>query len=236
LVLGVAAAAAAWGCGGAPAPPAPRTPFVVPFGSGERYRPRSLSAAVAAARPVGRLRCTQDPAGRATAHVELFAHGLGVVVPAGTGLAPPRRRAGAYVRGGRCSYPLRTTEPTGLVELRGDTRTTLGDLFALLGQPLSRRRMASFRGPVRAWLDGRPWRGAPGALPLRPGGQVVVAVGTQRVPVHAAYEFPQAPSGVSPTSMSAPASQVPSVIVSPARPPPRRRGGPTVITPAPEAP
>jgi hypothetical protein len=193
LVLGVAAtgvAATAWGCGGAPAPPAPRAPFAVPFGPGERYRPSSLSAAVRSARPVGRLRCARDAAARATAHVELFAHGLGVVVPAGTGRAPPRRRAGAYVRGGRCSYPLRTTEPTGLVELRRGTRTTLGDLFALLGQPLSRGRMASFRGPVRVWVDGRPWRRTPGAVPLRAGGQVVVTVGTERVPVHSAYEFP----------------------------------------------
>jgi hypothetical protein len=193
VLLGVAAAAAAGGWGGAPAPPAPRAPFVVPFGPGERYRPKSLSAAVADGRAIGRLRCTRDSAARATAHVELFAHGLGIVVPAGAGLAPPRRRAGAYVRGGRCSYPLRTTEPTGVIELRRDTRATLGDLFALLGQPLSRTRLGSFRGPVRAWVDGRPWRGEPGALPLRPGGQVVVAVGTARVPVHAAYEFPPGP-------------------------------------------
>jgi hypothetical protein len=186
----MAAAALAWGCGGARAPSVPRTPFAVPVGPGERYRLPSLSPTVRAARPVGRLRCTRDAAARAPAHVELFAHGLGVVVPAGAGIAPPRRRAGAYVRGGRCSYPLRTTEPTGLIELRHGTGATLGDLFALLGQPLSRRRMASFRGPVRAWVDGRPWHGAPGALPLRPGGQVVVAVGAARVPVHAAYEFP----------------------------------------------
>jgi hypothetical protein len=193
LIWGAAAAAAAWGCGGEPAPPAPRAPFVVPFGPGERYHPPSVSAAVADGRPIGRLRCTRDGAARATAHVELFADGLGVVVPAGAGLAPPRRRAGAYVRAGRCSYPLRMTEPTGLIELRRGTRATLGDLFALLGQPLSRRRMASFRGPVRAWVDGRPWRGEPAALPLRPGGQVVLAIGTARVPVHARYEFPPGP-------------------------------------------
>jgi hypothetical protein len=170
-----------------------RAPFAVPFGPGDRFRPPSLSAAVADGRPVGRLRCRTDIAARATAHLELFAHGLGIVVPAGAGLAPPRRRTGAYVRGGRCSYPLRTTEPTGLIELRPGTRATLGDLFALLGQPLSRTRLGSFRGPVRAWVDGRPWRGEPGALPLRPGGQVVLAIGTARVPVHARYEFPPGP-------------------------------------------
>jgi hypothetical protein len=190
LLFAAAAAAVGSGCGGASAPRAASAPFAVPFGPGERYRPPSLSPAVRSARPVGRLRCTPDTAARATAHVELFAHGLGVVVPAGAGLAPPRRCVGAYVSGGRCSYPLRTTEPTGLVELRHGTRATLGDLFALLGQPLSRGRMASFPGPVRAWVDGRPWHGAPGELPLPPGGQVVVAVGTARVPVHAAYEFP----------------------------------------------
>jgi hypothetical protein len=50
--------------------------------------------------------------------------------------------------------------------------------------------MASFRGPVRAWVNGRRWGGEPGALPLRPSGQVVVAIGTARVPVHADYQFP----------------------------------------------
>ena len=112
------------------------------------------------------------------------------MVPAGLGIAGPHRRDGAYVRGGRCSYPLRTREPTGLVELAAGRGASIGDLFALLGQPLTRSRLGAHRGPVRVWRNGRPWRGEPGALPLRPHDQVVVVAGTRRVPVHATYRFP----------------------------------------------
>ena len=52
-------------------------------------------------------------------HVELFANRRVVIVPAGIGIVPPLRRDGAYVLGGRCSYPLRTREPTGVVEVAG---------------------------------------------------------------------------------------------------------------------
>ena len=181
--MGTGAAAIA-GCGGGDA-----LPPVVPIGAAGPHRPGSLVAAIAHGRPVGRLACRADRPPGELAHVELFGGGLGVVVPAGIGVAPPRSRVGAYVRGGRCTYPLATREPTGVVELAAGTRPTLGDLFALLGQPLGRRRMGGFRAPVRAWLDGREWHGPLTRLPLRRHAQVVVAAGPQEVPVHASYAF-----------------------------------------------
>jgi hypothetical protein len=69
------------------------------------------------------------------------------------------------------------------------TNLTLGHLFAVWGQPLSRMRMAGFRGRVRAYLDGRRWSGAPGAIPLRRHAQIVLEVGTH-VPPHSTYRFP----------------------------------------------
>ena len=51
-------------------------------------------------------------------HLELFARGLVLLVPAGIGVAPPVERDGAYVLGGRCLYPLRTREPTGVSRSR----------------------------------------------------------------------------------------------------------------------
>jgi hypothetical protein len=122
-------------------------------------------------------------------HVELFAAGRVVIVPAGIGIARPHRRAGAYVHGGRCSQPLRTREPTGVVEVRAGTRATLGDLFAIWGRPLRRDRLAGFRGRVRAYVGGRRFAGGPAAIPLHRHAQIVLAVGP-RVPVHPAYVFP----------------------------------------------
>jgi hypothetical protein len=168
-------------------------PGPVPLGPRGPHRPSAITPATALGKPVGRLRCAREPRAQARAHLELFAGGRGVVVPAGLGLAPPVRREGAYVRGGRCAYPVRTHEPTGVLELAPGREAELGEVFALLGLPLSRRRMGAFRGPVRAWVNGRPWRASLRDLPLRPRAQIVVAAGTQRVPVHATYRFPPEP-------------------------------------------
>ena len=117
------------------------------IGRGGSYDVPSLGHSAAAAREVADLRCT--PRGRRTygAHLEVFANRRDVVVPAGIGVAPPRRREGAYVSGGRCRYPLRTVEPTGLIEVEEGRRLTLGDFFDIWGQPLTRRRVLGF--PVR---------------------------------------------------------------------------------------
>src|SRR5689334_9559651 len=129
--------------------PAPR-----PIGAGPRYHPAATSGSVASALPVGPLRCSAAPVPRFGVHLELFAGRLVVVAPAGIGVAPPLRRDGAYVRGGRCSYPARTREPTGVVEVAAGRRLTLGQLFDLWGRPLSPTRLAGFRGRVTAFVAG----------------------------------------------------------------------------------
>lgn len=164
-------------------------PTPIPAGHGPAFHPAARGAAVAHARPIGRLRCSMHAGIRALAHVELFAAGRVVPVPPGIGIAPPLARRGAYVLRGRCSYPIRTTEPTGLLELRRRMRLTLADLFAIWGQPLSPTRLASFGASVRAYLGGRRWRRDPRALPLAPGAVVVLEVGPY-VPPHATYRFP----------------------------------------------
>lgn len=138
---------------------------------------------------IGHLPCKTARRPVAAAHVELFARGHVVIVPAGLGVAPPRRRDGAYVTGGRCRYPIWTSEPTGLVRLaRRDL--TLGDVFALLGQPLSRERMARWRATVRAYVGGVPWLGDPRRIPLMPRAQVVVQAGPPALRPNARYRFP----------------------------------------------
>ena len=53
-------------------------------------------------------------------------------------------RHGAFVARGRCEYPLRTHEPTGLIEVATGRAVRLGDLFGIWGQPLSRKRLLGF--------------------------------------------------------------------------------------------
>jgi hypothetical protein len=192
-VVAVAALAALCGCGGGgagtPKPLAPNPPRPPSLGPGPRYRPPSLAAAAAAGRPIRGLGCGRGAGPRFGAHIELFAAGRVVLVPPGIGIAPPRIRHGAYVSGGRCSYPARTREPTGLIEVEPGARLRLGDFFAIWGQPLSPRRMAGFGGPVRAYVSGRLHVGDPRDIRLSRHAVIALEVGA-RVPPHASYGFP----------------------------------------------
>jgi hypothetical protein len=194
----VAAASLLAGCGGtegtggagADAP----SPVPVPTGRGPAFRLAPRPPALRG-QAVDGARCSADPGPRVQAHIELFARGAVVPVPPGIGVVPPLVRDGAYVRGGRCSYPVRTTEPTGLLELRQGRPLPLGRLFAIWGQPLSPTRLAGFRAspraPVRAYLNGRRWRGDPRDLPLTRHAVVALEVGPHIAP-HARYRFPDA--------------------------------------------
>jgi hypothetical protein len=158
------------------AAPPPVHPW--PIGTGPRYRPAAVSAAVARGAPVGELRCGAGGRGFLV-HVELFAHRKVIVVPKGIGVSP---------RG--CTYPLRTSAPTGVVHVEAGPPRRLRDLFAVWGRRLSRDRLLSFRGRVSVFVDGRRFRGEPGAVLLTKHRQVVVEVGGYVAP-HPSYLFPK---------------------------------------------
>jgi hypothetical protein len=192
LLIALAACAALTGCGNATKPPPhdPRLPPQAPgVGPGPRFRPPSLGTRAARGLPIAGLGCRKAERPRFGVHIELFAARRVVLVAPGIGIAPPRLRRGAYVSAGRCSYPVRTREPTGVVEVDRGVRATVGDLFAVWGQPLGRRRLAGFHGRMSAYVGGRPWRGDPRAIPLRRHAQIVLEVGGH-VPPHASYRFP----------------------------------------------
>ncbi len=145
-----------------------------------------------AARPVAALGCSRASPTRFRVHLELFARRLVLLVPAGIGIAPPLRRDGAYVLGGRCSYPLRTREPTGVIEVASARQLRLGSLFAVWGQPLSPRRLAGFRATQRvlAFVNGKRFAGDPRTIPLRRQDEIVLEIGGY-VPPHTSYLFPK---------------------------------------------
>src|SRR5437763_191647 len=162
-----------------------------PAGPGPAFRPPAVgNPAVAAGAAVGALRCGRAGDHPYGAHIELFARGRGMVVPAGIGIAPPQHRKGAFVVGGRCVYPLRTVAPTGVVLVDSRATPTVGQLFDLWGLRLSRVQLAAFRGSdVVAFVDGRRWNGDPRAILLRRHAQIELELGPL-VPPHPVYLFP----------------------------------------------
>ena len=142
LVPLVAAGCAALGAAAAP-------PIPTPIGKGPRFQPSATHFAVRAGKPVDGLRCARG-AKRYGVHLELFARGLVVIVPAGIGVARPFERRGAYVYPRGCSYPVRTVDPTGVLEVDASRRLVLGDLFRIWNRPLSATRLVGFRATARA--------------------------------------------------------------------------------------
>jgi hypothetical protein len=165
-------------------------PIPTPIGVGPRYHPGPTSRAAAAARPIAGLRCSIGEPRRFGVHLELFARGRVVIVPAGIGISPPLERREGYVLGGRCSYPARTREPTGIVEVARGSRLTLRQLFSIWGQPLSSTRLAGFQtgDRVRAYVGGRLWRRDLGRIPLRRHAEIVLELGPF-IPPHSTYLF-----------------------------------------------
>jgi hypothetical protein len=153
-----------------------------PIGVGPRHHPPAGAHAAAG------LRCSTAPVRRAGVHLELFANARVVLVPAGVGIRGPLVRDGARIVRGRCSFPLRTSEPTGTIEVARGSRVTLGQLFAVWGRPLSRGRLLSFRGQVRVYVAGRLVRD-PRRIPLARHANVVLEVGGY-IPPHPRFLFP----------------------------------------------
>lgn len=182
LLLATGAVAA----GGAPVPTS--------IGAGPMFHPGASNTTVARGLPIGGLVCSRREAPRWGAHLELFARGRVVIVPAGIGVAPPVRKHGVYVFSGRCTYPARTREPTGVIEVARIDSVTLGDFFSVWGRPLTSRRLLGFQAPagepVRAYVNGRRWPEDVRAIPLDRHAEIVIEIESS-IPPHAAYRFPK---------------------------------------------
>lgn len=146
-----------------------------PIGSGPRYRVPATTAEVRAGKPVGNLQCGSSTV-RFAVHVEVFANRRVVPLPAGIGVSD------------RCRYPLRTTTPTGMVEVAAPA--TLGDLFRVWGQRLAPSRLLSFRSHVLVFVGGTRRLGDPRTVVLRSREQVVIEAGGYVAP-HPTYLFPK---------------------------------------------
>jgi hypothetical protein len=137
----------------------PRHP-TVPFFAGAGVRPNGIGCA------------GEGPVVlRAAAHLDLFADGARVTVPAGIGVLP------------RCTYWVHTGGANGTISIASPQRRsfTLGDLFDIWGAPLTATRVLSFavdaRKPLRAYVDGRLASGDPRAIRLVDRREITLVVG-----------------------------------------------------------
>jgi hypothetical protein len=106
-------------------------------------------------------------------HLVLLDHGKPVPIPPDAGQVPARS----------CLYWIHTHTPDGIIHIESpQSRTfTLADFFAIWGQPLSRTRAASMRARkgtgLKVWVNGKPYHGDPGAIPLVAHADIVIEAG-----------------------------------------------------------
>ncbi len=125
------------------------------------------------------------------AHLSLFDHGRQVALPRGIGIVPPRVVQNGFVVGGQAFYWLHTHDATGIIHIESPVRKlyTLAQFFAVWGEPLTRRDVAGMNGAVTVFLNGRPYRGNPGAITLVAHREITLEVGQPVVPPPV-YTFP----------------------------------------------
>lgn len=156
-----------------------------PIGAGPDFQPPATGPVAGS--------CLPALGPRDGVHVEVFAANRVVLLPAGIGTRPPRTYVTGRITRASCYGALVTLDPTGLVLVRPGAGLTVAAIFRSWGQPLTATRLASFRAApgthVNVFVDGRPWPGAPGAVPLTRHAEIVLEVGPH-VPPHSSYAFP----------------------------------------------
>lgn len=84
-------------------------------------------------------------------HVSLFHNGTQIAIPLAIGIVNPVIGTGGVLAlSGSCMYHLHTHDRTGLIHIENPTVATftLGDVFDIWGEPLTRSNIAGFTGPV----------------------------------------------------------------------------------------
>jgi hypothetical protein len=119
---------------------------------------------------------------QAYAHLQVYVDGHARALPGGIGIVdekPVESQHGLFYGALTCMYWLHTRAADGLVEVQSPVSRhfTLGDLFAVWHQPLSRTRVARSHGRVTATVNGKRWLGDPTRMPLTEHAAIQLAVG-----------------------------------------------------------
>jgi hypothetical protein len=117
------------------------------------------------------------------AHLAVFDHGASRAIPAGVGIPGAlvqQSQYGPVVGQGKCFYWLHTHTTDGVLHIESPTTRvyTLGNFFDEWGQPLTATQVATTKGTVTAFVNGKPWTKSPRLIPLNPHAVIQLDVGS----------------------------------------------------------
>lgn len=126
--------------------------------------------------PIDGVNCRTILASHTHSLLSIYRDGVRLAVPALLGLS-------------KCTYEIHTHDRSGVVHVEPSvTRTfTLGQFFAVWGQPLSRTAVAGLAGPVRFYVIDKEtltrFDGNPADIPFSAHSEVIIITGTASVVV-----------------------------------------------------
>ncbi len=139
--------------------------------------------------------CLRDdlPAQHVHVHLVILDDGANVVVPAGIGVGRPWGvEPDGFIATGTCFAWLHTHDTTGVVHVVSPEQKsfTLGQLFAVWGQPLRHGGALNYTGRLTVLVNGRPYGQDPGSVMLVNLSNIVLELGKPPlVAPPATYDF-----------------------------------------------
>jgi hypothetical protein len=136
--------------------------------------------------PIEGLQCntTEQLTYHHHAHLAIFINGQLRTIPIGVGMVPPaeveQTPSGDFATGSQdCLYWLHVHAQDGIIHIESPTPKTyeLAQFFAVWHVPLSADQIGSYKGTVKATVNGKPWTGSPGQIPLTEQSQIVLNLG-----------------------------------------------------------
>jgi hypothetical protein len=128
------------------------------------------------------------------AHLAVFVNGAQRTVPYGIGIpggtAAPEAAGGPYVGSGKCFYWLHSHDQSGVIHIESPVRKlyTLGDYFAIWGQPLAGGQVGPAKGTLTAYVNGTRYTGDPRSITLNAHTLIQLDIGTNVPP--RSFTFP----------------------------------------------
>jgi hypothetical protein len=156
-------------------------PEQMPIESGTLLAPASTAAQ---GETVDGIRCesTEQVAYHIHAHLAVFVNGNPRPIPLGIGVVTPQVQAG-FAQASKCYYWLHTHVQDGVIHIESPTKKlyTLGDFFDEWHQPLSASQVATAKGAVTAYVNGKRFTGDPSGISLSSHANIQLDVGTPAV-------------------------------------------------------
>lgn len=124
------------------------TPVLDGTALGASQWPSGSTSSGGTGQPVSGLSCTDVGNTYTYSHLSIYQNGKQLALPTNIGTVAPTM---AMQRG--CVYPVHTVDSTGKIRIDATNNTpyTLGQFFAVWGEPLSTTNVAGISGPVTAW-------------------------------------------------------------------------------------